>query len=219
MVRVVVASAKGGAGVVKRPWLGARLQNVTAELAEGLGMKRPVGALVADLIANSPAAQAGLRSGDVILSIDGQPVEDRNAFDYRFGTKSPGGQAQLGILRAGSESMLMLALQPAPDLPRDEIVIEGRSPFAGIKVGNLSPALAEEMRIDPALQGVVVLDVLRGSLGYRSGFRPGDMIETVNDQKIAITRDLDSAASAQQRQWRVTIRRGGKLITAQFGGR
>src|SRR6201989_2193737 len=76
MVRVVVASAKSGGTAVKRPWLGARLQAVTPEIAESLGLKLPNGALVASLVPNSPAAKAGLKPSDLIVGIDSQPVED-----------------------------------------------------------------------------------------------------------------------------------------------
>src|SRR5712672_2860983 len=103
MVRVVVASAKTGGTAVKRPWLGARLQTVTPEIADSLGLKRPSGALVASLTPNSAAARAGLRVSDLIVSIDGQDVDDPNAFDYRFATKPLGGHAKLGVLRGGRE--------------------------------------------------------------------------------------------------------------------
>ncbi|MBV8698412.1 MAG: trypsin-like peptidase domain-containing protein, partial [Bradyrhizobium sp.] len=87
MVRVVVASAKSGGKAVQRPWLGAKLQDVTNEIAESLGLARPTGALVASVSAGSPAARAGLKTGDLVVSIDGQTIEDPNAFDYRFATK------------------------------------------------------------------------------------------------------------------------------------
>jgi Do/DeqQ family serine protease len=218
MVKVVAASAMGGAGAVKRPWLGARLQTVTPEIAEGLGLKRPTGALVAGLIANSPAARGGLRTGDLILSIDGVTVEDDNAFNYRFSTKPLGNQAQLGILRGGRESTIAVALQTAPDAPREEIVIKSRSPFAGAKVGNLSPALAEELRLDPSAEGVAILDVANGSPAQRLGFKRGDVIEAVNEKPVTRTRDLDQITREQQRLWRITVTRNGQRITAQFGG-
>ncbi len=101
MVRVVVASAKGGSAAVKRPWLGAKLQEVTPEIAESLGLKRPSGALVANLLPAGPAAHAGMKTGDVIVSIDGTIVDDPNSFDYRFATKPLGGTAQVGVAAPG----------------------------------------------------------------------------------------------------------------------
>ena len=87
MVRVVVASAKSGGKAVKRPWLGAKLQAVTPEIAETLGLKLPNGALVANVAPNSPAARAGLKPSDLIIAIEGQTIDDPNAFDYRFATR------------------------------------------------------------------------------------------------------------------------------------
>ena len=146
MVQVVAASARGGGSAVKRPWLGAKLQGMTPEIAEGLGLKRNTGALVASITSNSPAAKAGLKTGDVIISIDDQDIEDQNAFDYRFGTRPLGGHAQVGLLRAGRETKVTVELLTAPERPREEIVIKSRSPLTGAKVGNLSPALADELR-------------------------------------------------------------------------
>ncbi|HKF11621.1 MAG TPA: trypsin-like peptidase domain-containing protein, partial [Xanthobacteraceae bacterium] len=97
MVKVVVASAKSGGSIVQRPWLGARLQAVTPEIAEGLGLKRPSGALIASVTPTSPAARAGLKTSDLIVAIDGQPVEDANAFDYRFATRPIGGSTQIDV--------------------------------------------------------------------------------------------------------------------------
>jgi Do/DeqQ family serine protease len=218
MVKVVIASAKTGGSVVKRPWLGAKLQNVTPDIAESLGLKRPVGALVANVADKSPAARAGLKTGDLIMAIDGQSVDDQNAFDYRFATKSLGGHAQLGILRAGKEAKLAVALETAPETAREEIVILTRSPFMGAKIANLSPALADEMRLEASAEGVVVLDVAQGSLAQSLGFQRGDVISQVNDEKIARTRDLDRVAKDRQRQWRITIVRGGQSMTVTFGG-
>ncbi len=182
MAKVVVASAKSGGTTVKRPWLGAKLQAVTPDIAESLGLKRPAGALVANVTAGSPAARAGLRSGDLIAAIDGQVVEDSNAFDYRFATKPLGGHAQLGIVRGGKEQRLSVALETAPETPRDEILIRARSPLMGAKVANISPALADELRLESSAEGVAVLDVADGSLAQNLGFRRGDVIAEVNGE-------------------------------------
>ncbi len=218
MVKVVIASAKSGGTTVRRPWLGAKLQNVTPDIAESLGLKRPVGALVATVSDKSPASRAGLKTGDLIVTVDGQAVDDQNAFDYRFATKPLGGSAQLGVVRAGRETRLAIPLEIAPETPREEVVIQARSPFMGVKIANISPALADEMRLEASAEGVVVLDVAQGSMAQSLGFQRGDVIAQVNDEKIARTRDLDRVSKERQRMWRITIVRGGQSLSVTFGG-
>jgi Do/DeqQ family serine protease len=218
MVRVVVASAKTGGGAVKRPWLGAKLQEITPELSKEFDLKRPGGAVVTSVLAGSPAARAGLKTGDVIVDVDGQAVDDPNAFSYRFTTHALGGSVPLGVVRGGRDIKVPVALETAPDAPRDEIVIQSRSPFLGVKVANLSPALADELQLNTSTPGVVVIDVADGTLGQNLGFQRGDIVISVNNQKIAKTADLERAAKAGSRLWRVTIMRGGQQISAVFGG-
>ena len=113
---------------------------------------------------------------------------------------------------------MAVALETAPETPRDELTIQARSPFLGVKVANLSPALADEFRIDASTEGVVVVDVSDGTLSQSLGFRRGDVVTAVNNEKIATTRDLDRIAKAGGRLWRITILRGGQQISAVFGG-
>ncbi|HET9246631.1 MAG TPA: DegQ family serine endoprotease [Xanthobacteraceae bacterium] len=218
MVKVVVASAKGGGSMVKRPWLGARLQAVTPEIADGLGLKRPSGALIASVTPMSPAARAGLKTSDLIIAIDGQPVEDANAFDYRFATKAIGGSARLGVMRAGKELALSVVLEAAPDSPHDELVIASPSPFQGARVSNLSPALADSLRLDPSAEGVVIVDIASGSPAQTLGFQRGDLVLSVNNAKIAKTRDLERATGQQSRRWSITIVRGGQQLSVELRG-
>jgi Do/DeqQ family serine protease len=217
MVRVVVASAKSGGGAVKRPWLGAKLQVVTPDIAESMGLKRPAGALIANVLPGGPAAAAGLKAGDLIVSIDGQQVDDPNAFDYRFATKPLGGHAQLGVERALKLFTVSVPLTTAPDTPRDEITIRTRSPFFGAKVANLSPALADELRLNSD-EGVVILDVDSGSYASNLGFQRGDVVLEVNGEKIAKTRDLARISDRQSRTWRIQLLRGGQKISVVFSG-
>jgi Do/DeqQ family serine protease len=218
MVSVVVASARGGSAAVMRPWLGAKLQQVTPEIAESLGLKRPSGALVASVAPGGPAARAGIKTGDVIVSIDGTLVDDPNSFDYRFATKPLGGDAQIGLLRQGRETALPVALQTAPDTPRDEIEIRSHSPFLGVTVANLSPALADELRLDTQSHGVVIVKVTDGSAAQSVGFQKGDIVVSVNNQKIEKSADLDRITRAGSRLWRITVDRGGQQISVMFSG-
>jgi Do/DeqQ family serine protease len=218
MVRLVVSSARSGGSAVKRPWLGAKLQALTPELSQAFNLQRPSGVVITSVTDKGPAARAGLKAGDVIVSVGGQAVDDPNAFDYRFTTHELGGRVDLGIVRGGKESKVAVALETAPELPRDEILIEARSPFTGAKVANLSPALADELRLDSAAEGVVVVEVADGTLAQQFGFQRGDVLLGVNGAKIAKTADLQKAAQAGARVWRITIQRGGQQISAVFGG-
>jgi Do/DeqQ family serine protease len=218
MVKAVVASAKGGASVVRRPWLGAKLQAVTPEIAESLSLKRPVGALVNTITPKSPAARGGLRTGDLITEIDAQPIDDPNAFDYRFATKSLGGQTQVAVIRGGREVKVAIPLETAPEGSREETVIKSRSPLLGAKVANLSPAVAEELRLDSSVEGVAVTEVEGGSVAQSFGFQKGDIVVNINNAKIATMQDLLRATSQPARLWRLTIVRGGQEISAVFGG-
>ena len=212
------SAPQGGSAAVKRPWLGAKLQEVTAEIADSLGLKRPAGALVASVAAGGPAARAGIKTGDVIAAVDGTVVDDPNSFDYRFATKPLGGSAQVTLLRQGREMTVAVGLQTAPESPRDEVEIQARSPFTGAKVANLSPALADELRLDTAAHGVVITGVADGSTAQTIGFRKGDIVLSVNNQKIEKSADLDRVTRAGGRSWRVTINRGGQEISVMFSG-
>lgn len=219
MVRVVLQSALSGSKVVRRPWLGANLQKVTADIADGLDLQRPTGALVQSIVAKSPASSAGLRPGDLIVSVAGQAIEDPDAFGYRFATRPLGGSTELGIIRQGKPVTLTVPLQAAPETtPRDEITLDTRSPFAGATIINLSPAVAEEMRTFDAEKGVVVTAVAEGSPAERFNFRAGDVVLEVNGVEILTTADLDEVTSKPARIWRITLQRGGRKLTAMLPG-
>jgi Do/DeqQ family serine protease len=219
MVRVVVESAKTGAKTVRRPWFGARLQALTPDVADGLGLDRPAGSVVAGVVEKGPAAEGGLRRSDVILAVDGIAVDDPESFGYRFATRPLGGVASLTVLRSGKRVVLPVRLVPAPELrPREPVTLSGRSPLAGLTVMNLSPALAEELAIDAGTEGVVVGEVEEGSTAARIGFQKGDILQALNGEAMTGSREVEAALKERRRAWEVTISRGGQSVTSVFPG-
>ena len=217
MVRVVVASAERGGKAVKRPWLGARLQAVTPEIADTLGLARPTGALVVKVVPGSPAARGGLKLSDLIVGVDGQTVDDPNAFGYRFATRPIGGSTEVEVRRGGKAVKLAIPLEEAPDTNRNEIVITSRSPFQGARVANISPAVADELRLDNN-DGVVITELADGGTAANGGFKKGDVILAVNGVTINDTEELQRVTRERNRLWRITVMRGGQQIQVTLGG-
>jgi Do/DeqQ family serine protease len=219
MVKIVVAAAKSGNKQVRRPWLGASLQGVTADIAESLGMSRPSGVLITELNDKGPAAEAGVKRGDVITAIDDKPVDNPEGFGFRLATKPLGGAAQLTLRRDGKVVQTSLKLKPAPAIPaREPIKLTGNNPFAGITAVNLSPAVAEELSIEDNKEGVVILDVAPDSTAAAVNFKKGDVLLSVNEKPIANTKDLQDATGGRHYYWKLTIGRGGEVVTTVLGG-
>ncbi len=126
LVRLYVDSAAQGRKV-ERPWLGARLENVTREIAEGLGLDRVAGAVVARVSDRGPAAAAGLEAGDVIMHVDGFEVTDPRGVQYRLTTRGIGNSAKLDVIRKGRPVTVEIKLQTAPKPGRDDVQ-ESRRP-------------------------------------------------------------------------------------------
>ncbi|NBJ12341.1 Do family serine endopeptidase [Microvirga arsenatis] len=218
MVRVVLNSARGGAKNVVRPWLGARLQQVDGDIASGLGLERPTGVLVTAVYDKGPAAQAGLKRGDAILAVDGQPVDNPDSFGYRFTLKGTQGQTPLTVLRGGKQMNIQVRLMPPPeDPPRDPVRSRGRTPFAGATLVNMSPAVADELQIDIADDGVVIADLEERSVAASVGFEKGDQIVAINGERLANTKDADRLINRNGGYWEITVNRGGRVFTTVLG--
>ncbi len=219
MVRIVVAAAKAGDTVVHRPWLGAGLQQVTYDIAESFGLNRPLGALVTEVNPKGPAAQAGIKQGDLISAIDGKTVESPESLGFRFGTKPIGGTTTLTVRRGGKTEQLPVKLVRAPDLPKpDQVLITGSTPFAGLTAANMSPAVAETLSQAEDRDGVVIVGVAADSNAAAVAFQKGDMILSVNGKAIRTTKDLVAATGSQYDYWKLSILRGGQVINTVLGG-
>jgi serine protease Do len=140
-------------GGIKRPWLGADGQAVTADIAKSLGLARPDGVLISQVFPGSPAAQAGLVKGDVLLSIDGFAVSDPNAMRYRVVTHKVGDSASIRYWRNGATKDTTTRIALPPDQGREEGVVAGENPMQGARIANITPALADEMQLDMMAKG------------------------------------------------------------------
>ena len=219
MVKIVVAAARSGGTKVRRPWLGASMQSVSKDIADSIGLDRPSGALVTDVTDKSPAMQAGLKRGDVVVAVDGQPVDDPEGVGYRLATKPIGGTASLSVLRDGKKIATQLSLTPAPETPsRDGVKISGGSPFSGVSAVNISPATIEELSLEGVTSGTAVSDVDADTPAANVNFQRGDVILVINDAKIANTHDLERATTGRHYYWKVTLARGGQVLTTVIGG-
>jgi S1-C subfamily serine protease len=218
MVRAVVESAKSGNRIVRRPWLGASLQAVSQDIADGMKLDRPLGALVASVRERGPAHDAGLRRGDVILEVDGRAVDDPESFGYRFALKGVSGETPVTVLRDGKRLTLTMRLMAPPELPpRDPVKVRTRTPLGGAALINASPAAAEELQVD-ASEGVIITEIDEGSPAQLVGFQKGDVVIAINGEKVGTTRDLDRIMRGGGQVWQFTINRGGQVLTTVFGG-
>ena len=171
--------------------------------------------------AHGQAAAAGLRVGDVITAVDGRAVNDPKALRFRIATLAVGGTARLDILRAGKPGQISIALSAPPESPpRDTTRISGANPFSGVRVANLSPALADELSMDQDLAGVVILGIPRQSFARRAGIMPKDIIRGVNGRAVknvaALRRIFENLEGSTR--WRLILERKGQTFTLALGG-
>ena len=217
LVKLIVDSAVAGRKL-ERPWLGAKLDAMTREMAEALGLPRVSGALVTRLYDKSPAAQAGLQAGDVIVGVDGHEVTDARAVNYRLTTRGIGQRASLEVVRKGQRLVVEVALLAAPQAGKDDVRnLSGAHPFDGARVANILPASADEFGLEEQ-EGVVILSVRPDSAAARIGFRPGDVIQQVGRDKIERVGDLEAVLKERQRSWLVVIKRGNQTVRLQLAG-
>jgi Do/DeqQ family serine protease len=217
MVRLVVDSAIAGRKL-ERPWLGAKLDTMTREMAEAMGIARVAGAIVTRVHDAGPAAQAGLQTGDVIVAVDGYEVADARAILYRLTTRGVGNHCRLDIVRKGRQLSLEVALRAAPQAGKDDVRnLSGAHPFDGARVSNILPAIADELSLEDQ-EGVVILQVRPDSKAARIGFQPGDVIQQVGRKKIETVGELEAVLRERQQVWLVQLKRGNQSVRLQLAG-
>lgn len=202
-------------GKIVRPWLGARTNAVDSALATSVGLDRARGAIISEIYPDGPAAKAGLKERDVILSLGDTDVFDEAGLNFKLATLAKGANVTAKVWRDGGErNFSVTADVPAESPARDERYLEGINPLDGATVVNLSPALGEELGIDPYLTGVMVLTVERGSAASNNRFRPGHIIVEVNENEVFTTRQLEKLLKSESGTdgWAVTVARNGRLF-------
>ncbi len=191
-------------GETRRGWLGVRIQDVTDDIAESIGLEQAAGALVTD-VPEGPAAEAGMQSGDVIVSFNGQEVEDTRGLVRRVGDAEVGATVPVTVWRDGETEELSVTLgrrEEAEAVPASvdrEMPDEGESEVLGINVQPLSEEMRQQLGLSDDVQGLAVTDVAGDSEAYEKGIRSGDVITEAGQEKIASVSDLrDRIASARE---------------------
>ncbi|MEL6316970.1 MAG: PDZ domain-containing protein, partial [Pseudomonadota bacterium] len=214
LVRQAVAQAAGGAARLRRPWLGAEGDAVDFEIARSLGLERPQGVILTKLSRKSPLAAAGLKPGDVVLSVDGAPIADFSGLEFRLAALGIGERATLEILTRRDRESVEIALIAAPDdPPRDSRSFPPRSALGGVAVANLNPAVAEELGFGGVdLDGGRVVVTGLDRRAARTGLRRGDLILVYNGAEIERVSDLSAAIEERPRLISLIIERAGRVI-------
>ncbi len=207
IVRVFLAAA--GSGKLVTGWIGAEGEAVTADSARLAGLDRPGGVLVTAVSPGSPAAAAGIRIGDVLTAIDGKDIADPGMLRYRIATQGVGTRLEVSLLRGGRVDHVALTLAKPPETPaRSLTTLAGDNLLAGVTIGNLSPAFAQELGAGLPEHGVVVTAVGAGPAAQYAYLAPGDLVEAVNGQTVG------SVAAAQ-----AAVRSGSPSVRINRGGR
>ena len=218
-------------GSARRGWIGVRIQQVTPEIAEGLGMNNTRGALVTNVTAGGPAARAGLRNGDLITGFDGKPVGDDRALPRIVADTPIGKTVSLDMLRRGQKQSLKITVQrlaeedgkavkpakPAPPPAKSQ----SRLARLGLTLGTLDAPARAKFKVSANVQGVLVTAVRDGSAAGEKNLRVGDVIVEISSQPVKnaddITRKIEADAKAGKKVVLLLISRGGDLTFVGLG--
>ncbi|OYT95826.1 MAG: serine peptidase, partial [Pseudomonas sp. PGPPP3] len=218
-VAMDVATQLKSSGKVSRGWLGVVIQEVNKDLAESFGLDKPAGALVAQVLQDGPAAKGGLQVGDVILSLNGQPIVMSADLPHLVGALKAGDKAELDVVREGERKVLVMTVGALPD--DDEELVASSAPGEGVSSNRLGVAVveltAEQKKTLDVTIGVLVKDVQDGPAALM-GVRPGDVITHLNNQAIDTSKTFAAIAKALPKDRSVSMRvlRGGRASFITF---
>ncbi|EJF79482.1 protease Do [Bartonella sp. DB5-6] len=213
LVKVMLDTVKHGGKYFVPPYIGASFQNVTPDIAGGLGLERPYGALIIEISKDSPAEKAGLKVGDVILSMQGVRIDSPDSLGYRLMTASMGQNLPLEYLRNGETfktEIIVLSIPESEFLKSEKIIGEG--PLSGAEVLDLTPQNSRRFHLPASAKGVVItnLDEMSNAAGI---FRPGDILRVVNGYKIQTVSQLKKIlVQGRPRIWQLEYERDGMYI-------
>ncbi len=207
-------------GETRRGWLGVRIQDVTDDIAESIGLEEVRGALVTD-VPEGPAQEAGMESGDVILSFDGNEVEDTRGLVRTVGNTAVGKTVRVTVFREGETETLRVTLgrrEDAQDAVPASAPADQETPseeeVLGLTLSDMTAELREELALPDNAEGVVVTDVAVESEAYEKGLRAGDLIAEAGQQQVESPGDLqeriDSAREAGRKSLLLLVRREGE---------
>ena len=191
MAKNVIAQLKK-TGTVSRGWLGINIQAVTKDLAAGLGMAKPEGALVAGVTDGSPAAKAGLRTGDVIVAVDGERVENMRELPRRIAGLVAGRETRMIVLRDGAERPVSVTIGAMPTTRKVAAAAPGKSakPRFGMTLAALDEAMRTRFGLGDGEIGVVVVEIDPDGIAAEKGVRPGDVIRRISGQEVRSPADV-----------------------------
>jgi serine protease Do len=215
-------------GKVTRGWLGVQIQDVNEAMRGALGLGAKKGVLISDVFKDQPADKAGIKRGDVVLSIGGKPVETSNDLKNTVANTTPGTKTPVVVFRNGKEITLNVMLNERNEAalnkmssPGNEKESEGGAeakPQLGLSVSNLTDELRQQYNISADVAGVVVTEVDQASQAAMEGIQAGDVIQEVNRQPIASVKDFAKAAHAIKNDSSVLllVRRGENSLFVAF---
>jgi serine protease Do len=188
-------------GKVERAYLGILPQDVTPAIAKAFGADEARGALVGDITPNSPASRTDLKKGDIIVALNEQPITDANQLRLQIGMMAPDANVKLKVLRDGKTHEVAVQLKEFPtQAERASIDKESEdSALDGVSVENVTPEMAQQLKLSPATKGVVVDEVSPASRAADAGLRPGDVIEEANHRSVKSVSDFRSAVNAKSK--------------------
>jgi Do/DeqQ family serine protease len=214
LVAAVISQAEAGKARFTRPWAGLTGQEVDGSVAEALGMQRPLGVMITALHPQSPFAAAGVDEGDVVLSLDGAPINTPQEFMYRLSVVGSGVHP-ITYLKDGTSAEVEVELGPAPDKPdRETTVVTEDVVLRGATLARINPALIAELQLPLDATGVAVLETR--DFAFDIGLQAGDILVAINGVSVVTPSDALAEARRAARRWQIDLVRQGEPLRLRF---